>query len=135
MSPSSGESRRSSGSSEPYLDAPAGDGFIARLERGVAPYAQRFAEAPAVLALRESLPVALAVVALAILMLLAVQPFAGWAALAKALREAIAPAFSIAAVVMVVVLAFRLAVRLRYPAGGMVCVALLSFWFMLPRDA
>jgi PTS system cellobiose-specific IIC component len=135
MSPSSGESRRSSGSSEPHLDAPAGDGFIARLEHGVAPYAQRFAEAPAVLALRESLPVALAVVALAILILLAVQPFAGWAALAKALREAIAPAFSIAAVVMVVVLAFRLAVRLRYAVAWVLGVALLSFWLMLPRAA
>jgi cellobiose PTS system EIIC component len=135
MSPSSVESRRSSGGSEPHLDAPAGDGFIARLERAVAPYAHRFAEAPAVLALRESLPVALAAVALAIVIMLAVQPFAGWAALVKELRDAIAPAFSIAAVVMVVVLAVRLAQRLQYPVAAVVGVAALSFWLMLPPEA
>jgi cellobiose PTS system EIIC component len=138
MSPSSAASKPSSASSSgtaPQLEPPAGDGFVARLERAVAPYAHRFAEAPAVLALRESLPIALAVVAVALIVMLVGQPFTGWAALARELREAIAPAFSIASVVMVVVLAWRLAVRLHDAPALLVAVAFASFWLMLPRDA
>ena len=136
MSPSSAESKPSSGNCRaPGYDAPAGDGFVARLERAVAPYAHRFSEAPAVLALRESLPVALVSVAVAIAVLLAVQPFSGWAALAKELREAIGPAFSIASFVMVVVLALRLARRLGYAPVPLLGFALLTFGVMLPRDA
>ncbi|HEV3086542.1 MAG TPA: PTS transporter subunit EIIC [Candidatus Elarobacter sp.] len=136
MSPSSAGSKPSSASSDlTDLGVPAGDGLVARLERAVAPYAHRFAEAPAVLALRESLPVALAAVAVSIVVMLVVQPFAGWAALAKELREAIGPAFSIASFVMVVVLALRLARRLGYAPVPMLGFALLTFWLMLPRHA
>ena len=55
MSPSSAGSKPSFADS----DRVTGDGAVARFERAIAPYAHRFAEAPAVLALRESLPVAL----------------------------------------------------------------------------
>jgi cellobiose PTS system EIIC component len=136
MSPSSAGLKPSSeSSSPPDLGPPAGDGFVARLERAVAPYAHRLTEAPAVLALRESLPVALAAVAAAIVVMLAVQPFTGWPALAKELREAIGPAFSIASFVMVVVLALRLARRLGYAPAPLLLFALLTFAVMLPRDA
>jgi len=132
------EARATSASSSgtaPGYEAPAGDGLIARLERAVAPYAHRFSEAPTVLALRESLPIALVSVAVAIAILLAVQPFSGWAALAKELREAIGPAFSIASFVMVVVLALRLARRLGYAPAVLLVFALLTFAVMLPREA
>ena len=80
MSPSSAASKPSSAGSSataPQLEPPAGDGLVARLERAVAPYAHRFAEAPAVLALRESLPIAFGVVVIALIAILVAQPFTG----------------------------------------------------------
>jgi PTS system cellobiose-specific IIC component len=135
MSRSSAGSKPSSASCSPGFAVPGGDGIVARLERAVAPYALRFAEAPAVRSLRESLPVALAVVLIAIVGLFAVTPFAGWPAFAKAVRDFIPAAFSIASVVMVVVLSVRLAVRLTYAPALVVGLALLTFWIMLPREA
>src|SRR5665213_136902 len=62
MSPSSGGSKPSSeSSSAAALEPPAGEGFVARLERAVAPLANRIAEAPAVRALQETLPLAFVV--------------------------------------------------------------------------
>jgi len=98
-------------------------------------YALRFAEAPAVRSLRESLPVALAVVLISIVALFFTGPFAGWPAFAKQVRDFIPAAFSIASVVMVVVLALRLAIRLKYPPAPMIALTLLNFLVMLPREA
>jgi cellobiose-specific phosphotransferase system component IIC len=143
MSPSSVESKRSSESSRPDpaggaaadLPLPAGDGFVARLERAVGPYAQRFADAPAVMALRDALPIAFGVVVLYLVALLFVQRFTGWAALATQIRDGIGPAFAVASIVMVVVLALRLAVRLKYAEAPMVGIAFIVFWIEMPRDA
>ena len=112
-----------------------GDGFVARLERAVAPYAHRFADAPGVRALSESLPVAFAVAAFSIASLLFVHPFTTWAAFLREVRDFIPCAIAIASVVMVLVLSFRLASRLRYPAATTIGFSFLNFWAMLPRDA
>lgn len=143
MSRSSAESRRSSaGSSDSVpgkgldgLAVPAGDGFVARLERAVAPFAQRFSEAPAVRALQESLPVAFGVLLVVLALLVFLQPFAGWGAIPQRLREAISPGFAIASLAMVLILATRLAIRLRYPLVVTVATSLVAFCFALPRAA
>jgi len=139
MSPSSAESKPSSEG----FSAVSGDGAIARFERAIAPYAQRFAEAPAVGALRESLPVALAAVVLAIVVSVvapstgsgAAEPLRSWAALGTRVRDVIPGAFSIASVVMVLALSLRLAVRLRVMPAPAIGFALLTFWLAMPRDA
>jgi PTS system cellobiose-specific IIC component len=142
MSPSSVESKRSSADSEARpavgaaeLQLPAGDGFVARLERAVAPYAQRFAEAAAVKALRESLPVAFGVVVLYLISLSWFFPFVDWAGLFAHLRDGIGPGFALASIVMTVVLAFRLAVRLDYAVLPMVAFSFAVFWTTMPRHA
>jgi len=116
---------------------PQGNGFVARLERAVAPYAERFADAPAIKALRESLPIAFGVV-VAYLGLIAAQfflarPFGGWTQLAERGRDGIGPAFAVASLVMTVVLAWRLAVRLRLPTVATVVLAAVVFAVELPR--
>jgi cellobiose PTS system EIIC component len=142
MSPSSVESKRSSADSEARpavgaaeLQLPTGDGFVARLERAVAPYAHRFAEAAAVKALRESLPIAFGVVLLYLIALCWFFPFVDWAGLFAHLRDGIGPAFALASIVMTIVLSFRLAVRLHYPVLPMVGFAFAVFWTALPRHA
>ena len=139
MSPSSAESKPSSEG----FNAVPGDGAIARFERAIAPYAQRFAEAPAVGALRESLPVALAAVVVAIVALVLApstisaqaEALRGWASLGTRVRDVIPSAFSIASVVMVLALSLRLAVRLRLPRAPAIGFTLLTFWLAMPRDA
>jgi cellobiose PTS system EIIC component len=142
MSLSSAESKRSSAGSEtgPAVGAavpqlPTGNGFVARLERAVAPYAHRFADAAAVKALRESLPVAFGVVVAYLAALWFFSPFVDWAQYFAHLRDGIGPGFALASIVMTLVLSYRLAVRLRYPLVPMVGFALAVFWIALPRDA
>ncbi|HYW53456.1 MAG TPA: PTS transporter subunit EIIC [Dongiaceae bacterium] len=140
MSRSSGESRRSSASfraPEPTsgIEPPAGDGLIARFERAVAPYAQRFAEAPATQALRVTLPLAFGVVVVYLVALLVREPFHGWAGVTGLIREHMADAFALASVVMVLALSFTLAKRLRYPALPLMATALIAFVLALPADA
>lgn len=132
---SAGSKPSSASSSDPGLDAPDGDGFVARLERAVAPYAHRFVEAPAVRALSESLPVAFGVALIAIVAAAFVRPFTTWAALLAFVRDFVPGAIAIASVVMIVVLSVRLAVRLAYPAVPVAALALVTFAFMMPRDA
>lgn len=129
------DARATSGSSDRTDDLTAGDGFVARLERAVAPFAHRFASAPGVLALRESLPVAFGIVVLVIAVPFFTHPFGGWAEFARELRDRIPVGFSIASVAMVVVLAVRLALRSRYSVAALTAAAVVSFWVMLPRDA
>ncbi len=105
------------------------------MERAVAPFARRFAAAPAVRALQEALPVAFGVVLLALVLLVAVPLPASWSEVPQRLRDAIGGAFAYASFAMVLVLAFRLAVRLRYPVVPTVAVTFLSFLLALPRDA
>ncbi|HTW83777.1 MAG TPA: PTS transporter subunit EIIC [Candidatus Sulfotelmatobacter sp.] len=138
MSPSSVASRRSSEDSDPperSLAFPAGDGVVARLERAVAPYAQRFAQAPAVLALRETLPVAFAVAVVALLAQLALAPPQAWNLVPRRLLSGIAPAFAIASVATVLVLSVRLARRTGLPLIPLVATTLIAFALSLPRAA
>ncbi|HTD32085.1 MAG TPA: PTS transporter subunit EIIC [Candidatus Elarobacter sp.] len=117
--------------------ASAGDGFVARLEGRVAPYAHRFAEAPAVQALQESLPVAFAVALVALVARLGAallsRPFPGLAAL-KDVLAFLPGAFAVASLVMVVVLALRLARRLELPRAALVAAALAAFALAAPRE-
>jgi cellobiose PTS system EIIC component len=143
MSPSSAESKPSSESSSAPgaasdLGAPAGDGLVARLERAAAPLAHGVAEAPAVRALQESLPVAfgvaLAALAVRLAAALLARPFPGWAAF-RALIPFLPSAFALASVVTVVVLSLRLARRLGFAPAAMLLAALAAFALALPRDA
>lgn len=141
MSPSWAESRRSSAdSSRPAAPHVAsveveGDGFVARFERAVAPFAHRFAEAPAVVALREALPVAFGVM-LAVIALLVLVPLpAAWDQLPVRLRDAVPGAFGFASFAMVVVLSARLAARLQLATVPFAALTLIAFVFALPRDA
>ncbi|HEX3467799.1 MAG TPA: PTS transporter subunit EIIC [Candidatus Elarobacter sp.] len=112
-----------------------GDGAVARFERAIAPYAHRFAEAPAVLALRESLPLALAAVVIALVALILAHPFRGWPELGTRVRDDVPSAFSIASIVMVVALSLRLAARLRISAAATAGFGLLTFALAMPRGA
>jgi PTS system cellobiose-specific IIC component len=146
MSPSSAGSKPSSASSSDGerarapadaagLALPAGDGLVARFERAVAPFAHRFADAPAVKALGESLPAALGFVAVYLVALLFARPFGGWPDYLASVRDNIGAAFAFASVLMVVVLSYRLAVRLAYPAAAMIATSFVAFCLALPRDA
>jgi PTS system cellobiose-specific IIC component len=135
MSRSSVASRPSSADSNLDHLVPAGDGFVARFERAVAPFAKRFAEAPPVAALRESLPIAFAVLVVALAALVALQPFTGWAQIPRRLSAAIPAGFACASVAMVLVLMTRLAIRLQYPVALTVPAALAAFALALPRAA
>ncbi|MDB5072203.1 MAG: lactose transporter subunit [Candidatus Eremiobacteraeota bacterium] len=132
MSPSSGESKPSSAS---FRAPDLGDGFVARLERAVAPYAHRFVEAPGVRALSESLPVAFAVAALMLVARPFAEPFTSWSALFAAVRDFVPGAIAIASVAMVLVLSLRLALRLGYAVVPAVVLAVLTFFVMMPREA
>lgn len=136
MSRSSVESRPSSGSSSPgHLEPPAGDGFVARFERAIAPYAQRIAEAPATQALRVTLPIAFGVAVLYLVGLFFREPFAGWPHFAAQVQRFIPDAFAVASVVMVLALSFALALRLRYPVGVLMVTAAAAFVLALPHAA
>ena len=141
MSPSwAGSKRSSAGSSRPATQHVAiatveGEGFVARFERAVAPFAHRFSEAPAVMALREALPAAFGVM-LAVIALLVLVPLpAAWDQLPARLRDAVPGAFGFASFAMVVVLAARLASRLRLAAVPFVALTLIAFVFALPGEA
>ena len=118
-----------------HLALPSGDGLVARFERAVGPFAHRFAEAPAVKALGESLPAALAFVVVYLIALFAARPFTGWADYLGAIRDGISGAFAFASFPMVLVLSFRLARRLGYPVVPLVGTSLIAFGLALPRDA
>ncbi len=140
MSRSSDASRPLSGSSSaqdsrPAIELPAGDGPIARCERAIAPYAQRFAEAPPTQALRVTLPLAFGVVVLYLVVLLLHEPFRGWPHVAALIREFTPDAFALASVVMVLALSFTLASRMRYSAAPLVVTAFAAFVLALPHAA
>ncbi|HZO93365.1 MAG TPA: PTS transporter subunit EIIC [Candidatus Baltobacteraceae bacterium] len=134
MSRSSAASRRSSAGSDPRV-APAGGGLVARLERAVAPAALRFAEAPAVRALQESLPTAFVAALVALIGLLAARPFHGWPQLARAVPGEIGNAFAIASLAMVARLGWALATRLQLPRVATLAASFGAFALSLPRAA
>jgi PTS system cellobiose-specific IIC component len=127
MSRSSDESRQSSDGSEPRIVE--GLGWI---ERRVAPFARWFGETPAVLALRESLPVSFGGLLLALAGLVAfVEP----GSIVDRLRASIPGAFAVMSVVLVLVLSVRLAQRLAMPVAVMLVLTIAAFALALPRAA
>ena len=144
MSPSSAGSRPlSGGSNPPEPDRPsgalAGDGLVARVERAIAPFAERFAAAPAVRALREALPASFGVLVLALAAIVIATTHGDLAAriatLPKALPAGIPGAFAVASIAMVLILSTRLAVRLGYRLAPLVSCAVFAFVLALPREA
>jgi len=133
MSPSSGESKPSSASSKRLLAY--GDGAVARLERAVAPFAERFARDPAVVALQQSLPLAFAVVLAVLVALVAIPLPASPGVVPARLRDGIPSAFAFGSFAMAALLAARLATTLRYPVVATVGAALVALLLAMPRDA
>jgi PTS system cellobiose-specific IIC component len=124
---SSDESRQSSDGSEPRLVAGLG-----WLEGRVAPFAKRFGNAPAVLALREALPISFGglLVALAVLIV-----FFEPGSLVDRLKHSIPGAFAVMSIVLLFVLALRLAQRLELPIAAVIAAAMCAFGLALPRAA
>jgi PTS system cellobiose-specific IIC component len=127
MSRSSDESRQSSDGSEPRIVE--GLGWI---ERRVAPWARWFGGTPAVLALRESLPVSFGglLIALGVLVVF-IEP----GSLVDRLRASIPQGFSVMSIVLVLVLSVRLAQRLKMPIPTVLVTATIAFVLALPRGA
>jgi PTS system cellobiose-specific IIC component len=124
---SSDESRQSSGDSEPRLVA--GFGW---LEARVAPFAKRFGNAPAVLALRESLPISFG----ALLIMLAVLiVFFEPGPFVDRLKHSIPGAFAVMSIALLLVLSMRLAQRLALPIAAVMLASACAFGFALPRAA
>ena len=132
MSRSSDESTRSSDGSNPAIVA--GFGW---LEARVAPFAQRFGNAPAVLALREALPISFGVLLIALAILIVFFEPGGFspADLAQRLKLAIPGAFAVMSIALLLVLAVRLAQRLTLPIVAVLFGSACAFGFALPRAA
>ena len=129
---SSDASRQSSDDSEPVLVQ-----GLSWLERRVAPFAQRFGNAPAVLALRDALPISFGglLIALAVLIVFFEPGAFTPSGLADRLKLAIPGAFAVMSIVLLLVLALRLAQRLALPILAVVAAAACAFGFALPRAA
>lgn len=132
MLPSLDESRQSSDGSSRGLVA--GFGW---LEARVAPLAQRFGNAPAVLALREALPISFGVLlcALAVLIVFFEPGPLSPSGLADRLKLAIPGAFAVMSIALLLVLSVRLAQRLALPIAAVLAGAAGGFGFALPRGA
>jgi PTS system cellobiose-specific IIC component len=122
---SSDESRQSSDGSEPRIVASLG-----WLEGRVAPFAKRFGNAPAVLALRESLPISFGGLLIALGVLIV---FFEHGAFVLRLKNSIPGAFAVMSIVLLFVLAVRLAQRLAVPVVAMLAAAMFAFGLALPR--
>jgi PTS system cellobiose-specific IIC component len=124
---SSDASRQSSGDSEPVLVQ-----GLSWLERRVTPFAQRFGNAPAVLALREALPISFGglLIALAVLIV-----FFEPGEFVNRLKLSIPGAFAVMSIALLLVLALRLAQRLELPIPAVISSAACAFGFALPRAA
>lgn len=122
---SSDESKQSSDGSNTL--AAEGLGW---LERRVAPFAQRFGNAPAVLALREALPISFGglLAALAILIV-----FFEHGSFVERLKISIPGAFAVMSIILLVVLSVQLAKRLELPYAPMLFAAICAFGLALPR--
>jgi len=115
---------QSSDGSEPRLVA--GFGW---LEGRVAPSPKRFGNAPAVLALREALPISsAALIALGVLIV-----FFEHGDFVVRLKNGIPGAFAVMSIVLLLVLAVRLAQRLELPIVAMLAAAMCAFGLALPR--
>jgi len=124
---SSDESRQSSDDSEPILVR-----GLSWLERRVTPFAQRFGNAPAVLALREALPISFGGLLIALGVLIV---FFEPGSFVNRLKLSIPGAFALMSIALLLVLALRLAQRLELPIAAVIAAAACAFGFALPRAA
>jgi PTS system cellobiose-specific IIC component len=128
MSRSSDASRQSSDDSS----LAAAFGAVGWIERRVAPFAERFGNAPAVRALREALPISFIGLLVGLALIVAfVEP----GSFVDRLRASIPGAFAVMSIVLVIVLSARLAIRLRYLIAPTIGGSILAFAFALPREA
>jgi cellobiose PTS system EIIC component len=125
---SSDESRQSSDDSNPVVVVQG----LSWLERHVAPFAQRFGNAPAVLALREALPISFGVLLIALAILIV---FFEPGVLVDRLKASIPGAFAVMSIALLLVLSLRLAQKLALPTVAVVPAAACAFGFALPRSA
>jgi len=132
MLPSSAGSRQSSADSNP-------GGFFGWLERKVEPFAQRFGEAPAILALRDALPFSFGGL---IVGLIGFLLFAEHGGIVTRFRHAFSSArlvltldvgFTTMSVVLICALSYVLAKRLRYPMLIAIPTTLAVFVLSLPH--
>jgi PTS system cellobiose-specific IIC component len=124
---SSDESRQSSGDSDPLQSEGLG-----WLERRFAPFAKRFGNAPAVLALREALPISFGGLLIALTVLIV---FFEPGAFVMRLKNSIPGGFSVMSIALLLVLAVRLAQRLQLPLAAVLVAASCAFGLALPRAA
>ena len=126
MSRSSDASRLSSDDSS----LSTGFGAVRFIEERVAPFAERFGNAPAVRALREALPVSFIGLLLGLGVIVA---FFEPGTFVDRLKAAIPGAFAVMSIVLVFVLSVRLAQRLHYLIAPTLGASILAFAFALPR--
>src|ERR1700677_4860420 len=122
---SSDASRQSSDGSEPRVILSA-----SWLERRVAPFAKRFGNAPAVLALREALPLSFVGLLIALSVLIV---FFEPGSFVNRLKLSIPGGFAVMSILLLLVLALRLAQRLMLPIAAVLAAAACAFGFALPR--
>src|SRR3984885_15080617 len=122
---SSDASRQSSDGSEPVLVQ-----GLSWLERRVTPFAQRFGNAPAVLALREALPISFGGLLIALGVLIV---FFEPGSFVNRLKLSIPGGFAVMSILLLFVLAVRLAQRLALPIVAVLGAAMCAFGFALPR--
>ena len=102
------------------------------LERHVTPFAKRFGEAPAVVALREALPISFGVLLVALGVLVV---FVESGAFVDRLKNSIPGAFAIMSIALLLILSVRLARRLELPIVAVLAAAMSAFGLALPRTA
>src|ERR1700735_4850393 len=119
---SSDESRQSSDDSSPLVVVRG----LSWLERHVAPFAQRFGNAPAVLALRGALAISFGVLLIALAVLIV---FFEPGELVDRLKESIPGAFAVMSIALLLVLSLRLAQKLALPIVALVPAAACAFGF------
>jgi PTS system cellobiose-specific IIC component len=122
---SSDASRQSSDGSEPRIVL-----GLSWLERRVTPFAQRFGNAPAVLALREALPISFGGLLIALSVLIV---FFEPGSFVNRLKLSIPGGFAVMSILLLFVLALRLAQRLALPIVAVFAAAACAFGFALPR--
>jgi cellobiose PTS system EIIC component len=124
MSKSSGASR------------PSSENFRRFFERRIVPPLRRFGDAPAMVAVRESLPWSfIGLVAALVVFMIAVHPAATslGSAFVKRLAAAELPAFGVMGATLAAVLPYRLATKLKVSRRLLVGVTIAAFFLALPQ--
>ncbi|MDQ6933035.1 MAG: PTS transporter subunit EIIC [Candidatus Eremiobacteraeota bacterium] len=127
MSPSSAASKPSSANSE--ITAPP-RGFFAWFDRRLVPPLRRVAEAPALVAIREALPLSFSGLMLGLIYFGIATPAP---TVLKRLSSAFLPSFGIMAAFLLIILSYKLAITLRLSRFALLTASFIAFGLMLPR--